>query len=330
MNATGRLHRVGLAVNPTAGGGRGRAAGARVAVALRTAGHDVVDLSGVDAPDAARHLAAATGLDALVVVGGDGMVHLGVQAVAGTPVALGVVAVGTGNDFAAATHLPPSDRDAALRGLTSALHRASTRPVDAIRVTSTSGEARWVAGAVSAGLDAAVNARANTLRWRGPSRYTLAALAEIAAFRAWEYTLRFTGLTDDGGLHLTRTGEEFTWTGRAAMVTAANISRIGGGIRVAPDAVADDGLLDVLVAPVLTRTAAATIFPAMFTGRHTRRRDVHVLRAREVTVDGTALPVAHGDGEPLPGAPLTATAVPGALQLLHPPGPAASNPAGAP
>jgi diacylglycerol kinase (ATP) len=311
--------RVGLVTNPTAGGGRGRSAGTVVARALAHAGHDVVDLSGRDAAQAAAHLAAACRthtVDAVVVVGGDGMVHLGVQAVAGTRLPLGVVAVGTGNDFAAATGLPVAAPGAALQVVAAALRTGSERLVDAVRVTSTGGSPLWVAGAVCAGLDAAVNARANLLRWRGASRYTVAALAELAAFRAWEYRLTFTGLVDAGDLPLERTGDTATWAGRAAMVTAANICRIGGGIRVAPDARWDDGLLDVLVAPVLTRAGAATIFPAMYSGRHTRRRDVHVLRAREVTIDGVDLPLPHGDGEPLTRAPLTASAVPGAVHLL--------------
>jgi diacylglycerol kinase (ATP) len=274
------------------------------------------------------------------VVGGDGMVHLGVQATATTGVPLGIVAVGTGNDFAAGLGLPAGDGRAACDALRAALGAgpAGLRAVDAIEVTGRGvrplhdGEphVRWCAGAVSAGLDAAVNARANAMaRPRGATRYTLAALAEIAAFRAWSYTLELDGLTGDGGLALVAAGpDRWTWSGRAAMVTAANGPRIGGGIRVAPDASTTDGLLDVLVATVGTRAAAAAIFPSMYSGGHVTRRGVHVLRARAVTIGrgpGAAdpgeppLPAAHGDGERLGPLPLRAEARRAALRLLAPP-----------
>ncbi len=335
MTRADRGRRLGVVVNPVAGGGRGARAGREILGLLRAGGHTVTDLSGRDVVQAAAHArraVAAGDVDALVVVGGDGMVHLGAQAVAGTGTPLGIVAVGTGNDFATCLGLPVRDHATAGAGLLSALAAGTERAVDAIHVTVPGRADRWVAGAVSAGLDAAVNARANAMRRpRGPSRYTLAALAELAAFRAWAYTLHLEGVTDDDGLPLSGSGDGgpgATWTGRAAMVTAANTDRIGGGIRVAPHASTDDGLLDVLVAPVLTRAGAAIAFALMFSGRHVRRRDVHLLRARAVTIApapppardlpaGTgALPEAHGDGERLGPLPVTARAVRGALRVL--------------
>lgn len=331
--------RLGVVVNPTAGKGRARAVGGDVLRALTADGHEVVDLSGRSAALALEHAhhAVADGLDALVVVGGDGMVHLGVQATAGTGTPLGVVAVGTGNDFATVVGLPVRDAAAGCAALRRALEDDTVHAVDAVRVTGPhvrrthdgAPHARWCAGAVSAGLDAAVNARANAmLRPRGRSRYTLAALAEIAAFRAWSYTLELEEVADDGGLALTPLADgRLGWSGRAAMVTAANGAQIGGGVRVAPDASTTDGLLDVLVATVATRAAAAGIFPTMFSGRHVAHRDVHVARARAVTIrpgfdagraGQTHLPAAHADGEHLGPPPLRAEVHPGALRLLVP------------
>ncbi|WP_402465450.1 diacylglycerol/lipid kinase family protein [Isoptericola aurantiacus] len=338
--------RVGVLVNPAAGHGRGRTAGAALRDLLAADGHTVLDVSGPDAVAAAARLERAGDLDALVVVGGDGMVHLGVQAVAGTPAPLGVVPVGTGNDFAACLGVPTGRGGGrAVEAVLASLRTGRARTVDAVATTGADGATRWVAGAVSAGLDAAVNARANAMTWpRGSSRYTLAALAELARFRAWGYRLRFTGVVDGGGLVHDVDGAA-TWAGRAAMVTAANTDRIGGGIRVTPHARVDDGLLDVLVAPVLTRAGATSIFPQMFSGRHLRRRDVHVVRAGALEItpfppSGTTLtaprrrpgahgaehPPAHGDGEPLGPLPLTVRAVPGALRVLGAaPGPRRSD-----
>src|SRR5690606_10062560 len=98
----GRMSTFGVVVNPTSGLGRGRSVGEQTVAALRERGHEVVDLSrdSADEARAAARRAVAQGLDALVVVGGDGIVNLGVNVVAETDVPLGIVAAGTGNDVA--------------------------------------------------------------------------------------------------------------------------------------------------------------------------------------------------------------------------------------
>ncbi|MDR2723426.1 MAG: hypothetical protein LBB54_06855, partial [Cellulomonadaceae bacterium] len=92
--------KIGVVVNPTAGKGRAAKVGKNVEKLFESQGYDVWDLSGHNADLALEHAqrAVASGLDALVVVGGDGMVSLGLQAVGDTSVPFGIVAVGTGND----------------------------------------------------------------------------------------------------------------------------------------------------------------------------------------------------------------------------------------
>ena len=96
--------RLALLVNPTSGKGRGAPAGGPGRRTAAAAGFDVEWSSGRDADEAARPVraAVAAGVDALVAVGGDGMVHLALQVVAGTDVPLGIVPAGTGNDIARA------------------------------------------------------------------------------------------------------------------------------------------------------------------------------------------------------------------------------------
>jgi diacylglycerol kinase (ATP) len=290
------------------------------------------------------------------------MVHLGAQAVAGTGTPLGVVAVGTGNDFATGVGLPVRAPGAACAALLAALAAgpAGVRHVDAVRVAGAglSGRARpaghpdhphsdphggqavrWVAGAVSAGLDAAVNARANAMvRPAGSSRYVLAALAEIAGYRAWHYRLRFEHVQADAaalahlltlpgmswpGPEADGDGHRLVWQSTGALVTAANGARLGGGIPVAPHAVLDDGLLDVVLAGDVGRAGASVLFPRILAGgHHLGHRLVRVVRARAVTiepVDDDHRPAAFGDGEHLGTLPLRAEVVPGALKVLVPP-----------
>lgn len=336
--------RVGLLVNPTSGGGRGKKAGAQVAQALGRRGHRVVDLSALTAEAASVNVRDAVGeIDALIVVGGDGMVHLGIQALAETSVPLGVVPVGTGNDFAAALGIagPPG------RVIREIIDRLSTaggaRRIDLLRVTGDGlgrGGVRWVGGAVSAGLDAAVNARANRLRFsRGSARYIVAAAWEILAYRSWAYDVMvrgalvtpprrerldgFAGMAvHDANAHPHAAGDAtVTWAERGALVTVANTPTIGGGIRVAPDARLDDALLDVVIARDVGRSTAARLFPLLVVGAHLRSSQIRTVQGREVAIASPAgaahAPEVYGDGEQLGTLPVRVELRPGALAVLH-------------
>lgn len=164
------------------------------------------------------------------------MVHLGINALAesGAPfgtVPLGIVPSGTGNDMARALGLPLNDAVAACDRIWSAME-AGGRLIDAGRITGNC-TSRWFAGVVSAGFDAAVNERANSWRWpRGRSRYNLAMLRELATFKAIDYAV-----TADGE----------TWRQGAMLISVANGQSIGGGMKVTPDALLDDGFLDLFI-----------------------------------------------------------------------------------
>lgn len=289
---------VHLLVGPAAG--RGRAGGALDTVhrVASTAGVRLVDITGADAAGSRAAAAAAVtdGATRLVVVGGDGLVHLGVQAVAGTGTVLGVVPVGTGNDFARGI---PGLADASVADA----FRASLGPptaVDAIRT-----EAGWVASVATAGFSGDVNDRANRLRFpRGPSRYTIATLAELPALRHRTVSVR--------------AGAD-TFTGPAALIAVANTAWFGGGMQICPDADPTDGLLDVTIVADVGRLELLRFFRLVFSGRHLDHPAVRTLRGARVTVEADDLPL-WGDGEPLGTAPATLTAVPGALRLATPPG----------
>lgn len=303
------MSHLGVVVNPVAGKGRGTGVGAAVLDALRRRGHRVEDLTARDLRTATAHArrAAVAGLDALVVVGGDGLVHLGANVVAETDLPLGIVAGGTGNDVARALGLPRGD----VAGSVSAIERAllmGPRAVDAVRVGSPAQSAReWYLGALSCGIDAAVNARANAMSWpRGSARYVRALVPELRAFRPYGYRLT----TDEG-----------VWESAGTVVVAANGPWIGGGIRVAPDARLDDGLLDVVAAGPFSRAGVVRIFPGMYGGRHVRHPQVQVIRSRRVLVEpaphlGRTPPDAHADGERIGPLPLVAEVVPGAVRVL--------------
>ena len=320
--------RVALAVNPTAGRGRGAHSGAVAAARLAADGVDVVPITGAHAAQVRANAAQALadGADTLVVVGGDGMVHLGVNLVAGTGHTLGIIAAGTGNDIARGLGLRIGDPDGAARDVVAAVEADAVREIDAVRCTLPASDqpadpsasqsagpsaepapdrVSWFAGVLGAGFDALVNERANGWRWpRGDRRYDLAILRELPVLRARDYDLDLDGRP---------------WQVRAVMVVVANGPAYGGGMQICPDARMDDGLLDVLVVAPLSRAAFLRIYPRVYAGTHLSDPRVSVRRARRVRVAAAGI-VAYADGERLGPLPLTAEAVPRALRVLAPRG----------
>ena len=293
--------RVGLVVNPTSGKNRGMTLGLEVAHRLRAAGHEVLDLSD-ESYAAARDRAlgaVAQGLDVLAVVGGDGMVHLGVNLVAQTPVTLAVIGAGTGNDVARGLGLPVHDPVHAADVVTSGVPRV----IDAVRHVDVHGAPHWYAGVLGAGFDSVVNERANTWPWpKGQMRYNLAILRELPLFRPIPYVV-----TVDGVRHETR----------AMLVVVANGPSYGGGMRVAPDAAFDDGLADVVILHEISTLEFLKVFPTVFKGTHVNHPAVEVLRGRDITLEAEGI-VAYADGERFAALPLTLEMVPGAITVLAP------------
>ena len=290
-----------LFVNPTAGSGRGARAAQPAASALRDAGFSVRTVLGEDADDALRRAreAVAGGTGALITVGGDGMMSLALQAVAGTATPLGAVAVGTGNDFARALGLPIRDPAAAGRLAAEALKAGTVRSIDLGRV----GE-RWFGSVLASGFDSRVNDRGNRMRWIGGRfKYDLAILAELAAFRPVPYRLRL----DDGPV----TEVE------ATLIAVGNGTTYGGGMRICADAVMDDGLLDVTVVGDCSRTTLLKVFPKVYRGTHLGHPAVTVHRVSSISLAAAGV-TAYADGEPLGPLPLDVTCVPGAVRVLAP------------
>ncbi|WP_327711958.1 diacylglycerol kinase [Streptomyces sp. NBC_00464] len=288
-----------LFVNPTAGRGRGAHAAQPAASALRDAGFSVRTVLGEDADDALRRAreAVAAGTGALIAVGGDGMMSLALQAVAGTPTPLGVVAVGTGNDFARALGMPIRDPAAAGRLAAEALKGGAVREIDLGRV----GE-RWFGSVLASGFDSRVNDRGNRMRWVGGRfKYDLAILAELAAFKPITYRMSL-----DGGP--VREIE-------ATLIAVGNGSTYGGGMRICADAVMDDGLFDVTVVGDCSRTTLLKVFPKVYRGTHLGHPVVTVHRVSSIALEAVGV-TAYADGEPLGSLPLTATCVPRAARVL--------------
>ena len=205
-----------------------------------------------------------------------------------------MVPVGGGNDAARAFGLPHDDPVAAA-GLLPGLPR---RRVDLVRA-----DGRRYLNIAGAGFDSEVNRVANArLRW-APSmlRYVGAMVVKLAT----ERPVRFT-VTLDG-----RAEELAAW-----LVVVANGRSYGGGMRVAPGARLDDGLLDVVVIGDLTKPDFLATFPKVYAGRHVEHPLVTVSHARRVELAADRPRAVYADGEHAGELPMAFEVEPAALAVL--------------
>ncbi|GAA4087757.1 diacylglycerol kinase [Nonomuraea soli] len=284
-----------LLANPTARNGGALRLMEPVVRRLRSRGADVSVIVGDDAADALDRActAVAERPDALVAFGGDGLVHLALQAVAGTDVPLGIIPAGTGNDIASAFGLPYKDTltaaDVVLGG--------SPRVVDAARIAD-----EWFAGVVCCGFDSRVNERANRLtRPRGMAKYLVALAQELRSFQPIPFRVV---LDEREVLEL-----------EAMLVAVGNTCSYGAGMKVCPSALYDDGLLDVTILGAVGKGEFLRTFPRVFKGTHVSHPAVITRRARSVRVEAPDV-VAYADGERVGAIPVTCEVVPAALSVL--------------
>ena len=260
---------------------------AAVVAALR-AGADVQVAATGDADELFRAV-SGRGDRRLVVMGGDGSVHAAIAALdragaldPGAPV--GILPRGTGNDLAGALGLSRDPEEAAATVLTGV-----PRPLDLVRDDA----GGLVANAVHLGAGARAGAEATRFKERlGTAAFPLGAVIAGVTTPGWDLRVEV-----DGELvrHPTE-GWAADGSTPVLMVAISNGPTVGGGAPLAPDAVPDDGLLDVVVSTATGPVARAAFAAALPSGRHVDREDVAVLRGRQVTVTGPPVD-AIADGE---------------------------------
>ncbi|BBZ22660.1 diacylglycerol kinase [Mycolicibacter hiberniae] len=296
------IHRITLLTNPAAGHGNARHAAERALAQFQRRGIDVAHLVGTD-PAHARQLlddALAGGTDAVVVAGGDGVISLALQALAGGDVPLGIIPAGTGNDHAREYRLPTGDPEAAA----DVVAQGWADTVDLGRVAHDDGSVTWFGTVMAAGFDSLVSDRVNRMRWpHGRMRYNLAMVAEISQLRLLPFRLTF---DDDDPVDVALTLAAF-----------GNTRSYGGGMLICPGADHADGLLDVTMVHSGSRTKLIRLFPTVFKGTHVDLDEVSTRRAASVRVECPGIN-AYADGDYVGPLPVTVSAVPAALAILRP------------
>jgi YegS/Rv2252/BmrU family lipid kinase len=210
---------------------------------------------------------------------------------------LGVLPGGRGNDLARVLGIP-RDPIAACTVIADGVPRA-------MDVGEVAGQA--FVGIASVGFDSDANRIANEApAWLGNLVYAYGALRALWSWRSARFELE-----------LEPPGERISFT--AYTVGACNSKTYGGGMRAAPDALLDDGLLDVVVLESLSKLEFLTkVLPKVFTGAHVQLPSVHVYRAAEVEISSDRPFTMYADGDPIGDLPVRVRAVRGAVSVLVP------------
>jgi YegS/Rv2252/BmrU family lipid kinase len=304
-----------LVVNPAAGGGRAGRLAPEAERALRAHGLTVrrVDTRDLEHARALAVEAAGNG-ETVVALSGDGMIGALADALRSLPTAvLGVIPGGRGNDLARVLGIPDDREQAAAiiaAGHTRAVDLGLVATGDPSLQTGDSGpEEQAFVGIASAGFDSDANRLANEApSWLGGLVYVYGAFGALISWRPARFEIE-----------LDPPGERHVFT--AFTVGAANSKTYGGGMRAAPDAMLDDGLLEVVVLENVGKLAFVTrILPKVFKGTHVRERGVHVFRAREIALSADRQFTMYADGDPIGELPLRVRALPGAITMLTPAG----------
>lgn len=315
---------VAMIGNPVSDKGRGAKYGEQVFDLLSQAGlrygFSIMDLTGDSFDDSlAKAHEYAHLYDALVVVGGDGMIALGANAVGGSRTPLGIVAVGSGNDFARGMKLPVNRLKTSVDGIVGALVRNTYIDVDMGRATSPTGVEpvvdRYFAGMLSCGLDAKINDRANHSRvGSGSMRYLSAVLNEVARLKPFGYHVKAT----------LANGEIFEEDIVSPLLTVANSQHVGGGIELSPYSQFNDGYLDLIWVNRMPKLhEVAPVLPNLYNGKILSSKLFEWRRIRDIDISyyegGQQPPVLMADGEYLGSVPVHVQAMDRMLRVLVPP-----------
>jgi diacylglycerol kinase (ATP) len=242
--------------------------------------------------------AARARVPLVVAVGGDGTLNEVVNGLVplreAYPVIVGALMTGRGRDACRNLGLARDPRRAARR-----LAHGRVVSLD-VGVARWPGSHRYFLGSAGTGFDAVVAERAGARG--GRLIYARAVLTSLRDYRPAEIVVHL----DDAEV----------WAGPAASVVVCNGAWFGGGMRIAPGARCDDGLLDVVRLGALGRLELARWLPTVYWGGHLANPRIALRRAARVRVDAAASLPVQLDGELGAHTPLDIELCPGALRLL--------------
>ncbi len=290
-----------IIANPVSGRGRARRTGERVADLLHERGV-YVDLMMSGAPGDCERLAQealARGARQVAACGGDGTVHEVVNGLANSDAVLGIVPCGRGNDLVRALGLSSDVED-----VVNTLVHGVDRAIDLGKVGD-----RFFATVASLGFDTAVAQRmqnqgtgflTRALKVGGTVSYGLTVLRTLVGYRSSLVRLR---------------GDFGVFEGRILLAATANAPFYGSGVKIAPDAMVDDGVLDVCIVADVSRWTVLRMFLRAYSGAHVGHSAVRVVQTSTLQIESDDPLWIFADGEPMCEIPAKIEVVPGALKV---------------
>ena len=233
--------------------------------------------------------------DLIVSAGGDGTHHYVINGLFKSDVPLGLLPLGTGNDFAKGVGMPMD-----LHAAATALLKGHVREIDLAQAGA--GMYACIAGV---GFDSTVTRFANEhAQWlSGPLAYSWSLLCCMPQYRPQH-------------LEIIADGEYFS--GEVLFAVVGNNSSYGGGIRLTPRAKLNDGILDVCIIPCLSRLELLRWFPRAYRGEHLHHPRIKYFQSRKITLRSTSRMELFADGEFLQELPATIEVIPRALRVIAP------------
>lgn len=292
-------------VNKSAGRGRAGNYAQRVRTILQDRGFTAtfVETPSRNELQALAAKAIAGGTRLLVAMGGDGTLQGLAQASLAHDVTLGILPSGGGNDFARALGLGSDPAQAA-----GTLLDGHARPFDVLRAKTADGRQHVYLGGGGIGLDAAAAQYAadHYRNWPGRWRYVASALRAYRQFKSLHVRIEF----PEDDLPCIE--------GDVLLAGALNTPTLGAGLRLAPDARIDDGMLDVAVLKYLPFRSVLRLIPRVLRNGEVRSAALSNVRARKIRLVPGRPSVFHGDGEILGPAPVEVEVLPGAIRVVVP------------
>ncbi len=286
-----------LLTNPSAGGGRALKTAQEAASLLKAKGVDLeeaVSSSAQDLTDRARR-AAESGVDRVVVVGGDGAWNFALNGLAHTGVPAALISCGRGNDFRRNLNLP--------RPIAEAVNVAvEGRPRDIDLIWT---GVRYYVGVGGVGFDSEVTECANTQIpiLAGTLAYSAAVFYKLFAFKPKRLKI----VHDQG-----------TFDDQVMFAVFGNSKSYGGGMKITPDADMEDGLIDVLIVERIGILNLMITMPKVFSGRHIPHPSIRTLRTTRAELSSPDKLDLYGDGDYITPVPVTLEIHPKAFRVMAP------------
>jgi diacylglycerol kinase (ATP) len=292
-------------VNPAAGGGRARTSIPRVKEVFEAASvpAEFIFTESIEDLESRARAAIESGKRLMFAFGGDGTFQGLVNAACSADVVLGVLPAGAGNDFAAGLDLPEDPVAAA-----KAILRGHPKCVDLVQARTADGRVRLYLGGGGLGIDAeaARHASGAFRRLPGRSRYIASALRALWGYRPIGVRVEFPG------------SDLPPMDAKALLAAVLNTPTYGAGIRLAPDALLDDGWLDAIVVEDLNTLQVLALLPRLLKSGELRTPRVKRFRVKSVKLTADRPCLFHGDGEILGPAPVQIDVVPQGVRVLVP------------